>query len=98
MSARPSHAARIESSPRLRALLTALLKAGDRGLTTREIFDRTGSMAVHSDVHELRANGYQVGCSGGGRTGDGRRVFRYRIEGAKAPESPVLSTGIGGCS
>jgi hypothetical protein len=98
LSARPSHAARIETSPRLRALLTALLKAGDRGLTTREIFDRTGSMAVHSDAHELRQNGYRIGCRSDGKTAGGRRVFRYRIEVAKAPESPVLSTGQGGCS
>lgn len=79
---RSSHAARLSSSPRLRALLSALLKAGERGLTTREIFERTGSMATHSDVHELRANGYRISCSSEGRTGAGRRVFRYRIEGA----------------
>ena len=86
VNARPSHAARVDSSPRLRALLSALLKAGDRGLTTREIFDRTGSMAVHSDAHELRANGYRISCSGAGRTKDGRRVYVYRLVGVGASE------------
>jgi hypothetical protein len=99
---RPSHAARLSSSPRLRALLTALLKAGDRGLTTREIFDRTGSMAVHSDCHELRQNGYRISCemvadvrNPGGQGGS--RRYRYRIEGniTENVESPVLSTGLG---
>ena len=92
---RPSHAARLESSPRLRALLSALLKAGDRGLTTREIFDRTGSMAVHSDCHELRQNGYRIDCrmvadepraAGQGR----RRRFCYRLMGARAAAQPEL--------
>lgn len=86
MSARPSHAARLETSPRLRALLSALLKAGDRGLTTREIFERTESMAIHSDVSELRANGYRVACEGTGTTPGGRRIYRYRIVGSGASE------------
>jgi hypothetical protein len=93
---RPSHAARLSSSPRLRALLTALLKAGDRGLTTREIFDRTGSMAVHSDVHELRQNGYRIGCRMVEDVRDsagGRRRFRYRLEPARAP-GPAVQTGL----
>lgn len=82
----PSHAARLESSPRLRTLLAALLKAGDRGLTTREIFERTGSMAVHSDAAELRANGYRVSCVQEGRTDAGRKVFVYRLVGVGASE------------
>jgi hypothetical protein len=36
---------------------------------------------------ELRANGYRIGCSGGGRNIAGRRVFRYRIEGARVEEA-----------
>jgi hypothetical protein len=90
VSARPSHAARLSSSPRLRALLTALLKAGDRGLTTREIFDRTGSMAVHSDCHELRENGYRIECRSEpqGIETAGRRRFRYRLLGKLAEPVP----------
>ena len=95
---RPSHAARLESSPRLRTLLSALLKAGERGLTTREIFDQTGSMAVHSDCHELRENGYRVEC----RTDrapasvgvSGRRRFRYRLLGKLVEPRPGLALGI----
>jgi hypothetical protein len=86
---RPSHAARLEASPRLRDLLSALLKAGDRGLTTREIFDRTGSMAVHSDVHELRENGYRISCATDAAAPgvSGRRRFRYRLETASGPRA-----------
>ena len=91
MSARPSHAARIESSPRLRALLTALLKAGDRGLTALEVYQQTGSLNAHSCAHELRQNGYRISCemvadvrNPGGQGGS--RRYRYRLEGARAPE------------
>lgn len=87
MSARLSHAARVESSPRLRALLTALLKAGERGLTTREIQDRTDACAVHSDVDELRDNGYRIPCVQEKSTASGRRVFRYRLLGKLAEPS-----------
>jgi phosphatidylserine/phosphatidylglycerophosphate/cardiolipin synthase-like enzyme len=86
VSARPSHAARVDSSQRLRTLLSALLKAGDRGLTTRELIDSTGSCAPHSDVAELRSNGYTVVCSFAGLSGEGRRVHRYTI-GARRAES-----------
>jgi len=86
VSARPSHAASVETSPRLRALLSALLKAGERGLTTREIFERTDSMAVHSDCHELRQNGYQISCRRERTTAGGRLVHRYRIEGNVASD------------
>jgi hypothetical protein len=94
-AARPSHAARISSSPRLRALLTALLKAGDRGLTTKEIQVLTDACAVHSDVCELRANGYRIPCRmesdvalgpGQGR----RRRFRYRLESNASSNAPSI--------
>lgn len=102
--ARPSHAARLESSPRLRLLLSALLKAGERGLTTREIFEATGSMAVHSDVFELRENGYRIECRSESHTPvalagkpplgpppSSRRRFRYTLLGKLAEPSTVLS-------
>jgi hypothetical protein len=84
MSGRGSHAARLESSARLQALLGALREAGEAGLTTFQIFQSTGSMAVHSDCHELRANGYTVDCKAERTTESRRRVYRYRLTEGKA--------------
>ena len=72
-----SHAARVDSSPRLRALLSALLQAGDRGLTALDVFQQTGSLNAHSCVHELRENGYEIRCDP--QIVGGRRVYRYQL-------------------
>ena len=83
-SRRPgSHAARLERSARLQRVLV-VLRAHPAGITTRELILFTGSCAPHSDVAELRANGYLVACDGVGRTGDGRKVFRYTLKGKAA--------------
>jgi len=73
-----AHAARIESSPRLQRCLAALRRYGATGATTYQLFDATGSMAVHSDVSELRANGLRVDCWMD-RAENGRRIYRYRL-------------------
>ena len=78
------HHARIEKSPRLQKALDALLRAGAKGLTTLDLFMATGSMAVHSDVAELRANGYSVSCAMVGKNASGRRVYRYTLTGKSA--------------
>lgn len=78
------HAARIENSKRLQRVLDALLRAGDKGLTTLDLFMATGSMAVHSDVAELRANGYDVTCAMAGKNSSGRRIYCYTLKGKKA--------------
>jgi len=79
----PGHAARIESSARLQTTLRVLERAGDRGLTTGELHTLTESQAVHSDVHELRANGYDVECRYDGSR-NGRRIYRYTLRGRRA--------------
>ncbi len=68
------HAANIEKSRRLRLTLGPL--QAPVGWTTKEIHQLTGSMAVHTDIAELRANGYDIECKCIAR---GR--FEYRLAG-----------------
>lgn len=70
------HAAKLEKSTRLRRVKELLLTFPE-GLTTMEIATAAGSVAVHSDVAELRANGLGIECQYEGRTAEGRRVYRY---------------------
>ena len=74
------HAANAERSRRLGRTL-AHLRACPEGLTTWQLIERTGSVAVHSDAAELRANGHDVQCEYQGTTPEGRRVYRYRLVG-----------------
>lgn len=73
-----THAARIENSMRLQRTLGAL--ADGKAHTTADISAATGSMAVHTDVHELRRNGYDVVCRYVGRSPTGRKVYAYRLK------------------
>jgi len=75
--------ARIGKSNRLQVLYRALERAGKKGLTTAGLIDATASVAPHSDVAELRANGYEVSCKYEARTSSGRRIYRYRLLGAR---------------
>jgi len=70
------HFAKLSSSPRLRLLLDVLTDGKQH--TTRDIFDRTGSMAVHTDISELRANGYTIVTDCQGRNEHGRTVYSYQ--------------------
>lgn len=73
------HAANAKKSKRLQATLRALRRS-QRGCTTRQLARATGSVAPHSDVAEIRANGFNVSCTYEGTTPNGRRVYRYRLE------------------
>lgn len=73
------HYARLDKSPRLQRALAVLQDAGERGLTTLEIIQRTGLCAINSTVCELRKNGYNVYCRNEGKTSDGATVFRYKL-------------------
>lgn len=75
-----SHAAHVDSSPRLQATRDCLLRfRAVGGPTTRDISTATGSMAVHSDIHELRENGFDIRCRQTTTTGAGRAVHRYLL-------------------
>jgi len=65
---------------RLAALVRAL-RAAPGGLSTAELARANGSMAIHSDVAELREKGFKISCAREGRTETGRHIFRYRLEG-----------------
>ena len=73
------HAAAIGTSARLQAVLEFLRDRGARGATTAELQSATGSMAIHSDVAEVRANGVEVRCAYDGMS-NGRRVYRYTVK------------------
>jgi biotin operon repressor len=72
-----SHAAKADRSPRLQKLLS-ILKDGNIYSTAR-LQSATGSMAVHTDIHELRCNGYDIECRYIGII-NGKRVSGYRLE------------------
>jgi hypothetical protein len=74
------HAGNPERSARLRRTLGALRVSGLRGLTTAQLQTITRSCAVHSDVSELRQNGYLVSCNQEPMRA-GRRVYRYTLKG-----------------
>jgi hypothetical protein len=69
------HAGKLTTSPRLRATLSAI---NERWQTTREISQRTESMAVHSDIAALRANGIAIERKCIGRTENGNQVWAYK--------------------
>lgn len=75
-----SHAAKIENSDRLKKLLR-VLDSGEE-FTTAELQTITNSMAIHSDVHELRQNGYKINCrySKSKSLFFNRKVFCYKKE------------------
>jgi len=68
------HAGKIATSSRLKDTLAAIY---GRWQTTQEIADRTGSVAVHSDVAALRAGGLVVLSRFVRTTEAGRKVYAY---------------------
>lgn len=71
-----THAAQLETSPRLRRMLRALLDHGE--LSTREIVERAHVYAVNSVASELRSNGIAVHCRQG-KDRDGSRIWLYSL-------------------
>lgn len=65
-------------SERLASLVRAL-RGAPRGLTTLELARVNGSMAVHSDIAELRHKGYVITCARDGKTEAGRALYRYTL-------------------
>ena len=82
------HAAKLHSSDRLKRTLAALTAAGAEGLTTDGVRRVTGSVCVHSNVAELRANGIIVECRFVG-VQDGSRVYRYTLGSLPPVVAPV---------
>ena len=70
------HAARIDHSPRLQAVLAALKAGGER--STLDLIHETGCCAVNSIVSELRANGHEIHCRQTRGPGGGR-IWLYKL-------------------
>lgn len=68
------------TSPRLKPILDALLRAGPRGVTSLELAMIGKTVAVGTSVSELRANGFDIQCEYQGRTESGRKFYRYFLE------------------
>lgn len=74
-----THAGKLNKSQRLQALHAYLAERRSTGATTQEIARATGSVAVHSDASDLRANGVKVECEFEETNEYGRKVYRYRL-------------------
>jgi hypothetical protein len=70
--------ASLKKSKRLQRTLAAL---GRSWVSTAKIQALTGSMAVGTDISELRHNGKDIICRYGGRTIDGAKIYLYRLIG-----------------
>lgn len=79
------HAAKLETSARLQAVVAYLKKRGAEGATTREIVIACDVCAVNSIVDEIRENGIPVFCKAAGRSQEGANVYRYYLEPPEAP-------------
>lgn len=78
MRKRASHAASLKRSERLQRLLRAL--SADYYKTTSILQAQTGSMAIHSDIHELRCEGVPVApAKYFGRNRNGSKIYGYKL-------------------
>jgi len=74
------HAANLETSSRLQAVLAVFRQAPGGLATTKELSNRSGYFAINSIVDELRESGRRYGFTIGGgwiRMPDGCRAFQY---------------------
>lgn len=74
------HAASTKTARMSRAL-KELMKAGSRGLTTRQWANVAGIEAAGTVASELRRNGHDVRCALEHITDDGGRIHRYTYHG-----------------
>lgn len=73
------NAANYLTSDRLDKMYDALW-SNPEGLTTAQLQRLTRSCSVATDVSELRRNGFIINCEYMG-TRNGRRIYRYKLEG-----------------
>lgn len=72
------HFAKMENSRRLQEVHRILADGHwHSGLSISKI---TNSMATHTDIAEIRANGIRVEQRYNGKTPNGRRISEYRME------------------
>lgn len=83
-----SHAARYERSPRLQKVAAFLRANRHRHVSTLEIARACNRCAAHSDIHELRENGFEIEC----RPRQGARgVYEYQWRGRQARQLELFA-------
>ena len=75
------HGGNPAKSRRLKDTLRILKDYGRSGVSTATIQRNTSSMAVASDVADLRKNGHLVDCRCDMVCDDGTRIYRYTYRG-----------------
>lgn len=75
------HAASSEKSERLKRTLSALRNGGRLGRTGADLARVTNSLAISTDISELRRNGWLIERQYEGLSPTGRRVHRYTLLG-----------------
>lgn len=77
MRKRASHAASLKRSERLKRLLACLSTEYQTG---KQLQIKTKSLAVHSDIHELRCEGIPVApAKYFGRNRNGSKIYGYKL-------------------
>ena len=71
--------ANLKNSTRLQRLLTVL--SDGQSYDTQYLARKTGSVAVHTDASELRAQGVPVSKAiYSGLSSSGRKIFKYKLD------------------
>lgn len=73
------HAANSEKSGRLQRVLSVLRQAGKQGVSSRELQEKSRTVAPGTCVSELRKSGYVIDCEHLVTYGDGTKVYLYRL-------------------
>lgn len=71
------HAAKVENSPSLRAVLGFLKERGPQGVTSWEFIERCRVANPATEVSALRHNGYNIKCEYQETNENKRKVYRY---------------------
>lgn len=71
------HNAKIETSVRLKRMLSELEKGGIH--STLELQKATNDMAPATTISELRRNGLNITCAYSGTNSEGRKIYNYQL-------------------
>lgn len=79
------HAAKVENSPGLQAVLALLRQRGGQGATTWEFIEIAHVANPATEISALRHNGYTINRKYEGKNANGRSVNRYTLL-----DSPII--------
>jgi len=86
------HAAKIQHSQPLQAVLAFLQARGDQGVTTWEFIEYARVANPATEVSALRHNGYNVECKYQEKK-NGRKVYRYKLLDPKVAQGKLFAEG-----